>query len=188
MIVYKYIIKFISPTVLIFTFLIVRSHHILIDTDNSLTSLNINQVMQNNGPTNLSTHSKSVKTMPEKMLNQNVAPKASSDGEAKQITNVVYVAPKHARQAKSLFQQKGWLDKRFRMIKVMIAPTEVEKMQDNKNNVDESKKAGVSPRPLVAVPISVPFAEVLSIFNEWILDYGEKELPFSTSQYASKTK
>ena len=132
--------------------------------------------MQNHGPTILSAYSSNNNTMPAdggKPPCQNVAPKASSDGsEAKQITNVVYVAPRHARQAKSLLQQKGWLDKRYRMIKVTMTTTgKIETRENgNENIAEESKIETASPRPLIAVPISVPFVEVLAIFDELILD------------------
>ena len=99
------------------------------------------------------------------------------------MTNVVYVAPTPARQAKNTLHQKGWLDKRYRMIKVMTAAVNI----PGKENNGEKLEAAASSQQLIVVPISVPFTEVLSVCNEWIIDHGQKEMPFSTSQYASKS-
>jgi len=98
------------------------------------------------------------------------------------MTNVVYVAPKHARQAKNILHQKGWLDKRYRMIKVMTDAVDIPGKENN-----EEIEIAASSQQLIVVPISVPFTEVLTVCNEWIIDHGQKEMPFSTSQYASKT-
>ena len=104
------------------------------------------------------------------------APKKSSDstGEAKEIANVVYVEPKHARQVKNSLQQKGWLQKRYRMIKV--------------EHKTEGSTGESATNNMIALPISAPFSEVVAVFGDFILRHGEEELPLSTSQYASKTK
>ena len=103
-------------------------------------------------------------------------PTASNDGgEAKENANVLYVSPKDARQMKNSLQQRGWLEKRYRMIKV-------QRTQDGDSDTD------VLPKQMIAIPVSVPFSEAIAIFGEMILRTGEEELPLSTSQYASKSK
>ena len=109
----------------------------------------------------------------------NVTDGSTFSDEAKEIANVVYVSPKHARQTKNFLQQKGWLEKRYRMIKID---------RKNEQNGDESRSSSSLPKHMVAVPISVPFIEATAVLSEFILHHGEAELPLSTSQYASKTK
>jgi hypothetical protein len=78
----------------------------------------------------------------------------------------VYVEPANAKEAKDALLDCGYLDKCFRMIKT---PT----------------KAGVA---AVAIPITAPYPEIQqdieSTCNNWILEHGQLEMPFSTSQYA----
>ncbi|CAJ1937804.1 unnamed protein product [Cylindrotheca closterium] len=87
------------------------------------------------------------------------------------MTHVVTVAPKDAKAVKTKLQSLGWLDKRYRMIKQ-------------------------SPQ-IIAVPIiessaldSMP--EMLENPSEpWhslLLGLGQEDMPFSTSQFASKGK
>ncbi|OEU07586.1 hypothetical protein FRACYDRAFT_251007 [Fragilariopsis cylindrus CCMP1102] len=159
-----------------------RSHHILIDTNNSRGSSTDDHGTQN------SLSNLSVRTTKKSILDSDNLPcqtgdSKTSNGEAAEMTNVVYVAPKHARQAKNTLHQKGWLDKRYRMIKVMTTAVNT----PGKENNEEKIEAAASSQQLIVVPISVPFTEVLSVCNEWIIDHGQKEMPFSTSQYASKS-
>lgn len=122
-------------------------------------------------------------TIPDtkELLGQSVAPNTFSNDA--NMTNVFYVAPFYARQAKNFLHQKGWLDKRYRMIKTM-AEVEIPKNKDG-----EGTEVGASTsQHVIAVPISVSFTEALTICDEWILGHGRKEMPFSTSQYASKAK
>ena len=76
---------------------------------------------------------------------------------------------------KNSLLQRGWLEKRYRMIKV-------QRTQDGDSDTD------VLPKQMIAIPVSVPFSEAIAIFGEMILRTGEEELPLSTSQYASKSK
>jgi hypothetical protein len=114
-----------------------------------------------------------------KPYSQNNASNGSTcDGEVKELANVVYVAPRHARKAKNSLQQKGWLEKRYRMIKIK---------HKNKHS-DEGGNKNDLLEQVIAVPISAPFSEVIAAFGEIFLHHGEEELPLTTSQYASKTK
>lgn len=145
-----------------------RSHHLVIDTDNSCRE------QKSAGTTNLNSDRN------ESLLSANSANlqgqknSANDGGEAKEIANVLYVSPQHARQTKNSLLQRGWLEKRYRMIKVE---------RKSKESVE-----GATPQRMIALPISVPFSEAIEVFGEFILDHGEEELPLSTSQYASKTK
>ena len=141
-----------------------RSHHLLIDTDNS---------------PRVYANEKSVDTKQRKPNDpEKEAKVSSSGGEAKERANVVYVSPKHARQVKKSLQQRGWLEKRYRMIKVE---------RENVHNTGESNNDSVS-KIAIAIPISAPSSEVIATFGELIVDHSEEELPLSTSQYASKSK
>ncbi len=117
-----------------------------------------------------------------KLQDQENTPNTSEDsifgGEAKELANVLYVSPQHARKTKYSLQQKGWLEKRYRMIKVEHKHSE----SDKDNDTD------ALPERMIAIPISVNFSEAIAVFGESILGHGEEELPLSTSQYASKTK
>ena len=146
-----------------------RSQHLVIDKDNA-----------SRGPKPDAGKNKNAKEDRSKKSSNNEAKLAptdstgsSSGGEAKEMVNVVYVEPKHARQAKNSLRQKGWLEMRYRMIKV-------------EHKTDDS--AEESTKQMIALPISAPFSEVVTVFGEFILDHGEEQLPLSTSQYASKTK
>jgi len=137
-----------------------RSHHLVIETENSSAT-------------------KKSKTLPpiksakprDQEKSSKIQNNSTSNGEAKELANVLYVSPQHARQTKNSLQQKGWLEKRYRMIKVERENTSV----------------ALSER-MIAIPISVNFSEAVEVFGESILGHGEEELPLSTSQYASKTK
>jgi tRNA wybutosine-synthesizing protein 3 len=92
----------------------------------------------------------------------------ANENQTKESTtsHVVYVEPANAKEAKDALLDCGYLDKCFRMIKT---PT----------------KAGVA---AVAIPITAPYPEIQqdieSTCNNWILEHGQLEMPFSTSQYA----
>ena len=138
-----------------------RSHHVVIDMENSSRTQKPNY-----GPKSI--HSKD-------SINEKKTPTISdSGGEAKENANVLYVSPKDARQMKKSLHQKGWLEKRYRMIKVQ---------RTNEQNDDD----GLT-KQMIAIPVSVPSSEAIGVFGEMILDSGEEELPLSTSQYASKAK
>ena len=154
----------------------------MIDTNNSRGSSTDDHGTQNS-LSNLSVRTTKKSILDSENLPCQTVDSKTSNGEATEMTNVVYVAPKHARQAKNILHQKGWLDKRYRMIKVMTAAVNI----PGKENNGEKLEAAASSQQLIVVPISVPFTEVLSVCNEWIIDHGQKEMPFSTSQYASKS-
>jgi hypothetical protein len=154
----------------------------LIDTNNSIGSSTDDHGTQNS-LSNLSVRSTNKSILDSENLPCQTVDSKTSNGEAAETTNVVYVAPKHARQAKNILHQKGWLDKRYRMIKVMTAAVDIPGKKNNKEKIE----AAASSKQLIVVPISVPFTEVLTVCNEWIIDHGQKEMPFSTSQYASKS-
>lgn len=138
-----------------------RSHHLVIDMDNSYRTQKPNNAPKRNHSNNPS--------------NEKKTPMLSDSGsEAKENANVLYVSPKDARQMKKSLQQRGWLEKRYRMIKVQ---------RSNQQNDDDGL-----PKQMIAIPVSVPFSEAMGVFGEMILDSGEEELPLSTSQYASKAK
>lgn len=148
----------------------------MIDTNNSIGS-----TIYDHG-THLSVRSSNKSILDSENLPCQTVASKTSNGEDAEMTNVVYVAPKHARQAKNILHQKGWLDKRYRMIKVMTDAVDIPGKENN-----EEIEIAASSQQLIVVPISVPFTEVLTVCNEWIIDHGQKEMPFSTSQYASKT-
>ena len=149
----------------------------MIDTDNSPRREKPDDTAKMNGQVNRSETSTTVN--PSKPHGESNASNGSTCGsEIKELANVVYVAPKHARKAKNSLQQKGWLEKRYRMIKVEHK-IEHSDGEGNKNNL---------PEQVIAVPISAPFSEVIAAFGEIFLHHGEEELPLTTSQYASKTK
>ena len=154
----------------------------MIDTNNSRGSSTDDHGTQNS-LSNLSVRTTKKSILDSENLPCQTVDSKTSNGEATVMTNVVYVAPKHARQAKNTLHQKGWLDKRYRMIKVMTTAVNT----PGKENNEEKIEAAASSQQLIVVPISVPFTEVLSVCNEWIIDHGQKEMPFSTSQYASKS-
>jgi len=156
-----------------------RSHHILIDTNN-LSAKNDHNTR--NSHSNLSVRSLNRIIPDSKKLGcQSVAPNAFKNDV--NMTNVFYVTPRLARQAKNLLHQKGWLDKRYRMIKTMTE-VEIPKNKDGEGSIGIPSTS----QHVIAVPISVPFTKALTICDEWILGHGRKEMPFSTSQYASKAK
>ena len=147
------------------------SHHLVIDTDNSCRGGKIADRTKLNSDRNAKLSSaNSVNTQGQK----NSPNDSTKGGEAKEVANVLYVSPQRARQTKNSLLQKGWLEKRYRMIKV----------ERKSKESDEC----ASPERTIALPISVPFSEAIAVFGEFILGYGEEELPLSTSQYASKTK
>lgn len=161
----------------------------MIDTDNGSAGIQKNQVLLNmNGIVNSASsfhentsiyiNSSSLKESPDNNSNNSASKGSSFATEPKQRTNVVYVASKDARKVKNSLQQNGWLDKRFRMIKVDLGLRTGTSVHDD--NLNQNKQA-------VALPISVPFVQVAPVFEELILHHGEEELPFSTSQFASKT-
>ena len=154
----------------------------MIDTNNSRGSSTDDHGTQNS-LSNLSVRTTKKSILDSENLPCQTGDSKTSNGAATEMTNVVYVAPKHARQAKNILHQKGWLDKRYRMIKVMTTAVNT----PGKENNEEKIEAAASSQQLIVVPISVPFTEVLSVCNEWIIDHGQKEMPFSTSQYASKS-
>lgn len=150
---------------------LLSSHHLVIDTDNSCRE------QSSAGKTNLNSD-RNVKLSSANSVNtqgqKNSPNDSTKGGEAKEVANVLYVSPQHAKQTKNSLLQKGWLEKRYRMIKVE---------RKSKEN-DEC----ASPERMIALPISVPFSEAIAVFEEFILGHGEEELPLSTSQYASKTR
>lgn len=149
----------------------------MIDTDNSPRRQKTDYTAKMNGQADRLKTSTTVD--PSKPHGRNNVSNGSSCGsEVKELANVVYVAPKHARKAKNSLQQKGWLEKRYRMIKVE------HKIEHN----DGEGNSNALPKQAIAVPISAPFSEVIAAFGEIFLHHGEEELPLTTSQYASKTK
>jgi hypothetical protein len=140
----------------------------LIDTDNSSRKPKTDRTAKWNGRTD------SINMNLKKQHGEN---DSLNGAEAKEVASVVYVAPKDARQAKNSLQQKGWLEKRYRMLKV-----------EHKSEANTGDSTNTIPKQAIAIPISAPFSEVIGLFGEHIFGHGEEELPLSTSQYASKTK
>ena len=121
------------------------------------------------------------------------------------MTNVVYVLPKHAKYVQNILRTKGWLDKRYRMIKISLL---IENKEEGEVNVsDDVQRDAAVPNDkfcadanktcttqrqqlVIAVPISsVSFKEITTVCGDvYILERGQREMPFSTSQYASKVK
>jgi tRNA G37 N-methylase Trm5 len=86
------------------------------------------------------------------------------------MTHAVTVAPKDAKAVKTKLQSLGWLDKRYRMIKqspqtiaVPIESSALDSMQQILENPSEP-------------------------WHSLLLGLGEEDMPFSTSQFASKGK
>ena len=112
----------------------------------------------------------------------------SSPGEKSAKTNVVYVAPKHAKPVKIELQSRGWLDKDFRMIKI-----------DNKSRIaipvtSEGLKAMGEDKAFNTTVDNSLSEETNSGDRDnekdnekgWaIIGTGEEDMPFSTAKFAS---
>jgi hypothetical protein len=102
---------------------------------------------------------------------ENASPKTPSNAQDEdcdsELSKVIFVQPKDAKQVKTMLQKQGWLDKRLRMTKTTCV--------ENGN-------------PCIAIPITVPHSEVKDPLDDYILDCGELEMPYSTSQFASKKR
>ena len=95
------------------------------------------------------------------------------------ITNVVLVAPTNAKRVKMELQSLGWLDKRFRMIK--LSPNNI--ALPIKQDAWQSLKAA----DLQTAETTSPQEKT---WHSLILNQEEKheDMPFSTSQFAAKGK
>jgi hypothetical protein len=90
----------------------------------------------------------------------------STKRNTSEIATVVFVAPNNAKQAKTVFEERGWLSKRFRMTKV-------------------ENDASDLPRARIALPVLPEMLHVvLNECQNWVLDHGRLEMPYSTSHYA----
>lgn len=113
-----------------------------------------------------------------KVSGSKIANSLESKSKKSAITNVVLVAPTNAKRVKMELQSLGWLDKRFRMIKLspnnIALPIKQDAWQSLKA-VDLQK--GTTP-PQEKTWLSL------------ILNQEEKheDMPFSTSQFAAKGK
>jgi len=159
-----------------------RSHHLIIDIDYSSRGQKIHSVTNKNSDearSKMSTDKYFDSTMTQNQ--RNILNDPSSRKEASEIANVVYVTPKHARRVKNSLKDNGWLEKRYRMIKIEreIERRECESKTDISPNI---------PKQIIAIPISASFPEVHTVLGELIVNHGEEKLPLSTSQYASNTK
>jgi hypothetical protein len=106
------------------------------------------------------------------LVGANVDPKQLNS----RTTKVVYVDPPNAKALKNYLQEKGWLDKKYRMTKVV------------------AQSDGVGAPCGDVVPIALPIllhegdVSVLladEFCKHIILSHGEMDMPFSTSQYAA---
>ena len=178
----------------------IRSHHIIINTnkhdedtitvDRGWTGTTFNQatILDDKGT-----------------LQQTTA--AVAPNKITAMTNVVYVLPKHAKYVQNILRTKGWLDKRYRMIKISLLIENKEEEEEKKNVSDDVQRDTAVPNDkfcadankicttqreqlVIAVPIaSVSFKEITTVCGDvYILERGQREMPFSTSQYASKVK
>ena len=179
----------------------IRSHHIIINTnkhdedtitvDRGWTGTTFNQatILDDKGT-----------------LQQTTA--AVAPNKITAMTNVVYVLPKHAKYVQNILRTKGWLDKRYRMIKISLLIENKEEEEEEEENVsDDVQRDTAVPNDkfcadankicttqreqlVIAVPIaSVSFKEITTVCGDvYILERGQREMPFSTSQYASKVK
>ena len=114
-------------------------------------------------------------------LRQNIGckkgPASTSNADAKAgLTNVVFVTKGNAKTLKSELERLAFLDKRFRMTPVL------DSNQDGKE---------------IAVPITDECLNLLSNKSAWkensswtslLKGNGQQEMPFSTSQFASKPR
>lgn len=94
----------------------------------------------------------------------------SHNDKKSSVTHVVTVAPKDAKAVKTKLQSLGWLDKRFRMIKqspqVIAVPIESYAM----NTIQQILENPSQP------------------WHSLLTGLEEEDMPFSTSQFASKGK
>ncbi|VEU39638.1 unnamed protein product [Pseudo-nitzschia multistriata] len=180
-----------------------RSHHLLVDTDNADSAgLGSGERPGTSGRTKSPPKQGTPTSVGGSSPNEHSGSKASSSfaTEAKQRTGVVYVLPRDARKAKHVLQQSGCLDRRFRMRKVVeavagtVESTEPpgtstgERGSGEENQPATTPAGGTSVAFSIAIPVSGSPAEALALLDGLALRHGEEELPFSTSQYASKPK
>jgi hypothetical protein len=114
----------------------------------------------------------------------------ADDSQPVTIVNVVYVAPSNAKIVKNILEKEAALSKRHRMVKVNTRPARYE-------DFGNGTSLGAT-FPQIALPLATPLATLLDksfgteegvgvgqSWRKWILAHGQREMPLSTSQFAS---
>lgn len=97
--------------------------------------------------------------------------------------HVFYVLSQNAKSVKDALEEKLWLDRRYRMTKVIV---------NDDDDSNESFFRRFDPdviADMIAVPVMEPAIHHYATTgwgNHWILGHGHYECPLSTRQFAAK--